>query len=149
MEPFATAIDIDAPPERVWEVMLDVDRWHEWTPSVSGIRRVDRGPLAVGSQVIVRQPKLPPAKWVVTAIEEGRGFTWESVGPGFRVVGRHEVEFRDGESRARLSLEHHGIVGRLIARLTAGITRRYIAYEAEGLKARSEDPGFVVAGGPS
>jgi uncharacterized protein YndB with AHSA1/START domain len=32
---FHITADIAAPPNRVFEVMSDVDRWHEWTPSVT------------------------------------------------------------------------------------------------------------------
>jgi hypothetical protein len=34
-----------APPEVVWAVMADAERWHEWTESACGIRLLDKGPL--------------------------------------------------------------------------------------------------------
>jgi hypothetical protein len=46
---FGISIDIAAPPGRVWDGMSDVERWHEWTPSVKGIRLLDK-PLAPGSR---------------------------------------------------------------------------------------------------
>ena len=45
-------------------------------------------------------------------------------------------------SRATLSLELQGIFGGVFGRMTKDITERYLAFEARGLKARSENPGF-------
>ena len=142
MRQFRISIDIAAPPERVWEVMSDVERWHEWTPSVSGIQWVKGRELVVGNRVVIRQPKFPPARWTLVAIEPGRSFTWVSPAPGLRVVGHHSVAPAPGGSLATRSLELQGALGGLWGRLTKGITERYIAFEATGLKARSEDPGF-------
>ena len=100
------------------------------------------GPFAVGRWALVRQPKLPPALWKVTAIEPGKSFTWISVGPGFRAVGYHAVEARPGGSRAALSLDFQGVFGGAFGRMTKGITERYIGFEARGLKERSENPAF-------
>jgi hypothetical protein len=80
--------------------------------------------------------------WKVTAIEPGRSFTWISVAPGLRVVGDHAVEPTISGSRATLSLSLQGIFGGLFGKMTEGITRRYLAFEATGLKARSENPDF-------
>jgi uncharacterized protein YndB with AHSA1/START domain len=139
---FSITTDVDAAPECVWQVMSDPERWHEWTPSITRIRLFGGGPIAVGKRALGRQPKLPPAIWTVTAVEPGRSFTWESIAPGLRVVGRHEVEPTSTGSRATLSIEMLGMLGEMWGRLTRGITKRYLALEANGLKARSMDPGY-------
>lgn len=138
MTEYNVSIDIQAPPDRVWAIMSDIRRWHEWTPSVTSIRRLDEGPLRVGSRAMIRQPRIPPALWCVTEIEEGRRFSWVTGSPIARATGRHDVEPLAGGSRATLSLEYSGILGALIARLLDGINRRYLTMEANGLKARSE-----------
>ena len=66
---FRISIDINAPAHRVYEVMSDIERWCEWTPSVTSIKRLDSGPFVVGSRAVIRQPKFPPALWTVTAID--------------------------------------------------------------------------------
>ncbi|MGE0703229.1 MAG: SRPBCC family protein [Vicinamibacterales bacterium] len=143
MKRFSISVDIAAPAARTWEVMSDIGRWHEWTPSVTSIRRLNDGAFAVGSRAVIRQPKFPPALWTVTEIEPGRSFTWVSRAPGIRVRACHWVEPLDSaQSRGNLSIEYHGLLGGIFARLTKGITERYLALEAKGLKARSEDPGF-------
>ena len=134
-------VEIAAPPDRVWAVMRDVDRWHEWTPSIKGVKRLEGKVFAVGTRVRVRQPRLPPAVWEITSIHPDGGFTWESVGPGVHVTARHEIEATEAGTRVRLSIVNEGPLGAFIGRLIAGVTRRYMAMEAEGLKARSENPG--------
>lgn len=138
MATFTKTIDIQAPPQRVWEIMSDVERWHEWTPSITSIERLDRGSFQVGSRARVRQPKLRPAVWQVTELEKDRSFTWVTRSPGIRVTGRHEVEPFAGGSRATLSVEFSGLLAPLVAWLTRGLNQRYLGMEANGLKSRSE-----------
>ncbi len=118
--------------------MADVERWHEWTRSVRSIRLLDKGPLAVGTRAIIRQPKFPPALWRVTALEPGKAFTWKSGAPGAWVYAQHSIDTVSGGARATLRLRYEGAIGNLLGRLTRGITVRYLGYEAAGLKARSE-----------
>src|SRR5436190_23834826 len=133
-----TTIDIQVPRDRVWAAMCDIERWSEWTPTVISIRPLDPGPLAVGTRAIVRQPKLLPARWQVTEIEEGRGFTWITVGPGVLVTARHYIEGGASSSRVTLSLDFSGPLGTIVARLTRGLNARYLALEAQGLKKHVE-----------
>jgi len=135
---FSVTVEIQASPEIVWNVLRDVERWPEWTPSMKSLRRLDDGPLAVGSRARVRQPKLLPATWRVTELEAGRSFTWVTTMPGVRATAGHRVEPRAGGSRVTLFLSFAGLFGPLVGRLTRRLTERYIQMEADGLKARCE-----------
>jgi hypothetical protein len=139
---YTTSIDINTPAERVYEVMIDIDRWHEWTPSISSIKRLDGTAFELGKRVMIRQPKLPPAMWTISRIDPNRRFEWVNRAPGLKVTGHHSVEPTANGSRATLALSYQGIFGGLLARLTKGITLRYIAMEAAGLKARAENPHY-------
>jgi uncharacterized protein YndB with AHSA1/START domain len=139
MKTFSISIDIAAPPERVWSIISDVERWHEWTPSVRKIRRTDAGALKVGSGAWVRQPRLPPAFWRVTAIEPDREFTWTSKGPGIIVTARHAVEPMPRGSRATLSIQYDGLLHPLMVWMIGDLNDRYLALEASGLKRRGEE----------
>jgi uncharacterized membrane protein len=136
---YQVSIDIDAPADAVWPVMSDGERWHEWTASVTSVRRLDRGPLRIGSRALIRQPRFPPAVWTVTALEPGRRFVWKSGMPGMWVYGDHAVSPLASGTRATLTLTYEGLLARIMGRMTRGITLRYLNMEASGLKRRSEE----------
>ncbi len=131
-------MEIQAPPERVWAVLCDVECWPEWTASMKSVRRLEAGPLAVGSRARVAQPKLLPAVWQVTEFDPNRSFTWASRSPGVCVAGGHILEAHGSGSRVTLTLQFSGWLGPLMGRLMRGISERYVAMEAAGLKQRSE-----------
>ena len=132
------SVEIAASPETVWAVMSDVERWHEWTASVRSIRLLGKPSLQIGSRALIRQPRFPAAIWKVTALDPGRGFAWKSGAPGMWVHANHSVTPLRGRTRAVLSLDYEGVIGKLLGRLTRGITNRYLELEAAGLKYRSE-----------
>src|SRR5512146_3263172 len=105
---FQTTIDIQAPPERVWAALRDIEHWPTWTPTVTKVRPLDPGPVAVETRAIVRQPKLPSALWQITEFAEGRSFPWITHSPGVLVTGRHRVEDAANGSRVILSLDFSG-----------------------------------------
>lgn len=147
MRRFAITIDIDASPAVVWTVMSDIEHWSQWTASISSVVRTSSGPLGVGSTAHVRQPKLAPADFVVTEWQPGRGFDWVTKNVLVTAVGGHWIEPTPNGSRVMLSVEFSGPLGGLIAWLYGGLTRRYIAMEASGLKRVSEAaPATPVSG---
>jgi uncharacterized membrane protein len=135
---FISSIDIDAPPSVVWEIWSDIERWPEWTASVSRVQPLEPGPLAVGLRARVEQPKLRPAEWRVTEVVPGRRFVWISSSPGLRATATHDVEPRGAGSRAISTITFAGPIGWLVGRVWGSLTQGYMDMEGEGLKARSE-----------
>jgi uncharacterized membrane protein len=133
---FQTTRHIDAPAQPVWEVLFDVARWPEWTPTIDSVERLDDGPFQVGARAKVRQPKLPPASWEVTEVVDGRSFTWEAKGPGMRTIARHQVVPDADGCQVMLSIEQTGPMGAVAAMLWSRLTQRYIDTEAESLAKR-------------
>ncbi|MEI6084939.1 MAG: SRPBCC family protein [Verrucomicrobiota bacterium] len=131
---FSITVDIPAPPRIVWPVMADVEKWTEWTASVTRVKLLTPGPLGVGSRARIHQPKLPPAFWQVTELVPGSHFTWVSRAPGVLVTARHAVEEIESASRVTLSIRYEGFFGPLLARWTQALNHRYLAIEAAGLK---------------
>ena len=139
MPDFEIAVDIHAQPDRVWAILMDVERWPQWTPTVTSAERLDAGPLILGSRTHIGQPKLRPAVWQVTELDEASGiFTWTARSPGVLVTARHLVEATATGSRATLSVAFSGLLGPLMARLLRKLNQQYVTTEAQSLKKRCE-----------
>ena len=134
------AIEIDAPPQLVWDVFSDVERWSEWTASVTSLVGLDGPALAVDKRYAIKQPGMSKLVWTVTEIEPGSSWTWVQRSPGVLVSARHDVSAQSGgRSLVRQQLDQRGVLGALVGRLMAKKTKRFLELEAQGLKARSEE----------
>lgn len=132
------SIDIDAPPEAVWSVTADLERWPEWTPTVNAVTRLDGGRLAVGSAARLQQPGLPEAEWVVTEVSAGRRFTWQTRVRGIGMVATHLIEPRGAATRNVLRIELSGLVAFTLWPLIRSRLREALRQENAGLKRRCE-----------
>ena len=140
------SVDIDAPCDRVWLTLLDLERWHEWTASITRIELLDPAPLRIGSRATVLQPRLPAGVWQVTHLDAACGiFHWATRSAGATVSGCHVIEPHDTGTRATLWLEFSGLVSPVFAWLLHSQNHRYVTMEAEGLKRRSEQPVLPAA----
>jgi hypothetical protein len=118
--------------------MSDVERWPQWTASMTSVTRTSDGPLGVGSTALVKQPKLAPAPFTVTVWAPDRGFDWITRNPLVRAVGRHWIERHSWGSRVTLGVDFSGPLAGLVGWLYGGLTSRYVRMEAEGLKREVE-----------
>jgi hypothetical protein len=138
---YEMTVDIDVEPSRVWSIMADVERWSEWTPSITRAELLTPGPLALDSRVRIKQPRLKTVVWTVTELDAGKGFVWRAKVPGLDSVAAHRIEPRaGGGSSVTLTLEQRGPLAPILRLFTAKLTRRYMDYERLGLKERSERP---------
>ena len=129
---------IAAPPERVWAVLVDVERWPERIPTVDTVERLDAGPLAVGSRVRLQQPRLGTAVWTVTELAEGSSYIWESRSPGVTVVASHVVEPHPDGSRLTLAVAVSGVLSGIGWLMSRSLTKRYVETEAASIKSVAE-----------
>src|SRR5271157_4948228 len=83
---------VHAPAARVWELLVDVEGWPAWTESMREIKRLDDGPLVVGSRSRVTQPKGRPMIWTVSELEPMRVFTWVTAQPGLSLEAVHRID---------------------------------------------------------
>ena len=131
-------LSIDAPPEVVWAVTQDVERWPEWSPTMTSVQRGEEGPLRPGSVTYIKQPLQPMARWVVTGLVNGRRFAWETHRPGLHMAAFHEVLPEGRASRNRLVVEATGPLATALAPLLRLVMGRALAEENRGLKAHCE-----------
>ena len=136
---FEISTDIDAALGDVWMVLTDIERWPQWTTSMTSVERLDEGPFAVGSTARVRQPRLPAAVWEVVDLEPRVSFSWAAKMPGMTTTAEHRLTSRPGGGvGVTLSIHQTGALSPFVALFTSRITRRYVQMEADGLKRRCE-----------
>jgi carbon monoxide dehydrogenase subunit G len=131
-------VTIAAQPEKVWSVVVDVDRWPERIPTVDTVERLDGGPLVVGSRTRLQQPRLPTAVWTVTELTQGSSFTWVSRSPGVTVTASHLVEPHPDGSRLTLAVDVSGPISWIGWLMTRSLTKRYVETEAASIKRAAE-----------
>jgi len=131
-------VEIHRPPDVVWPVLVDVEHWPEWTPSVTGVERLDESAFGIGSRVRIRQPKLKSMVWRVSEFSPGRLFTWDTRNVGSSTVGSHEIKATPHGSLVTLTITQTGLLSPLVNFLFGNLTRRFMHMEAQGLKRRCE-----------
>ena len=136
---FEVVIAVNAPEERVWAALIDVEAWPQWTSSMTSVTRIDSGDFAVGSRARVKQPKIGTKTWTVTELTPAHSFVWEAKRPGLTLVAGHYLSSGDGETvNLTLKLEQKGLVGRLLEPFTERTAQRAVQLEAQGHKRRAE-----------
>ncbi len=136
---FEEVVQLQAPPAEVWAVMSNVAGWPQWNDSVTAVEVLRPGPVGLGTQARVKQPRLPAVTWEVTDWRPATSFTWEVKRVPVPTMGRHAIApSADGSSTVTLVLKQKGPLAPLLGALTRGMTERYIALEAQGLKRRCE-----------
>jgi uncharacterized membrane protein len=129
---------IKVAPSVVWSVTEDVERWHQWTPTIESIRRLDDGPFSVGSAAMIKQPGLPETRWTVTEMMHGERFTWESRVRGMCMSATHQMVASEGGTQSVLRIEVRGGLATLMRPLLTPLLRRSLEQEHSGLKAWCE-----------
>jgi len=132
------SIRIDAPPDVVWSVMAEVERWPEWAASIRRVEPLDGATIAAGRRYRIAARGVPPAIWRVTELDEGRSFHWATTS-GIRITAGHAIEADGSRSKVMLSIATRGVLAALFGPPIALLSRRNMRLEAEGLKRRSEE----------
>jgi hypothetical protein len=138
-----TTIDIDAPPHRVWAVLIDLERYPEWNPFTP---RID-GRLDVGGRLVLHvamDPGRPPILQAqrCTKVEAGRELAWTTVvgSPILLTAHRRQTLEPIGERRTRYwsADAFSGLLVPVVMGLYRARIQRGFEATAEALKRRAE-----------
>ena len=136
---FEETIDIDAPQQRVWDVLSDLETWPRHIETVDVVKLLTPPPVAVGSRILLKQPKLPEGTWDVTVWEAPSYFEWRQTSGGVTSVAGHRVEaLEGGRSRLSLSIDMRGPLIPIIGLFYKDLVTRYMSIEARGMKVAAE-----------
>ena len=136
---FEKTIDIDAPQQRVWDVLSDLAAWPQRIETVEVVELMTPPPVSRGSRVRLKQPKLPEGTWDITVWDAPSYFEWTQKTGGVTSVAGHRVDaLGDGRARLTLTLDMRGLLIPVIGLFYRDLTNRYMNLEAEGLKRAAE-----------
>ena len=130
-------VELDASPERVWEVVMDPRRLSDWVTTHHALpegapQSLDRGDR-FSQQLRLGGVKFT-VEWTVGELDRPRSVTWNGAGPkGSKARVRYELEPLDGGKRTRFGYENEfdlpgGVLGQFASRL---VGERAAKHEAE------------------
>jgi uncharacterized membrane protein len=136
---FEKSIEIDAPQRRVWDVLSDLEAWPQRIETVDVVELLTPAPIAKGSRVRLKQPKLPEGTWDIAVWDAPSYFEWTQKTGGITSVAGHRVDaLGEGRARLTLTLDMRGFLIPVIALFYKGLTNRYMNLEAEDMKRAAE-----------
>ena len=136
---FEKSIEIDAPEQRVWDVLSAIEAWPQRIETVDTAELLTPAPIAKGSRVRLKQPKLPEGTWDITVWDAPSYFEWQKKETGTTNVAGHRVEaLGEGRARLTLTLDMRGLLVPIVALFYKKLTNSYMDLEAEGMKRAAE-----------
>jgi len=146
MSTVTASIDIAAPPERVWETVMDPQCLERWVTIHRRLVQADSGPPRVGfqmEQAIHLRGVTLDVHWELVECEPPRHAVWEGRGPAHsRAHTEYLLRGENGGTRFDYHNEFHaplGPVGALVSRaLVGGIPLREANRTLQTLKQKIE-----------
>jgi hypothetical protein len=128
-------IEIAAPPETVWDVLTEIERWPSWNPDVKSVSM--DGLVAEAS---VFRWKAGPGQITSTIrrVEPPRLIAWTGKTLGIRAIHFYRLEPRNGKTIARTEESYEGLVARILRRSLQKTLDRALADGLRYLKNEAE-----------
>ncbi|MGY1824211.1 SRPBCC domain-containing protein [Geodermatophilus sp. SYSU D00079] len=138
MRSFEATARIDASPDQVWALLVDVGSWRDWD---SGVDRVE-GRVALGERLTLYATMIRSRPFVVTVTElrPREAMRWRGGLPfGLAVIERtyRLDEQEDGGTVVTVREDHTGPLAAVLGRTTPDLNPSFRQF-CDGLKARAE-----------
>ena len=136
---FEESIDVQAAQQRVWDILSDLEGWPSRIETVDTVSILTPEPLAEGSRVRLRQPRLPEGTWEISVWDPPTYFEWRQKAGGVTSIAGHRVDAEDEDhSRLTLTLDMRGPLIPIVGLFYRGLTNRYMSLEARSIKDAAE-----------
>ena len=152
------SIDIDAPRERVYDLMLDPSRLDEWVTIHRRVNRRDDGEPREGfemEQTLHLRGANFRVRWTLTEADRPGRATWEGRGPAHSYARTSYVLREVDANRTHFDYENEfkapgGFLGAAASRmLIGGVPEREAQRSLQRLKSLLEDGAAPAPGGPA
>jgi uncharacterized protein YndB with AHSA1/START domain len=131
----SSEIDVNAPPETVWDVIADIDRWPEWNPAVKEASL--RGELAPGTTF--RWQAGPGAiTSTLRQVDPPRVLAWTGKTFGIGAVHVYRLEPRNGGTHVSTAESWEGWPTRLMRGRMQRMLEEALLPGLQALKAEAE-----------
>ena len=130
----ATEIEMNATPERVWEVLTDFDNYPKWSPFITSISGEIKEGSTLVTQIIPPNRKLMKFSPVVLTFETNKELRW---------IGRAGIKgVFDGEHYFKIIEQENGSVkfehGEIFSGILVGFMHKLIADTKLGFEQMNE-----------
>jgi carbon monoxide dehydrogenase subunit G len=141
------SIDIAAPPEKVWEIVMNPQRLGDWVSIHRGLGKVSDSPLECGSELeqkLCLRGVTFKVKWKVAQLTSGTCTEWEGKGPARSTARTKYVLSADGNGGTRFDYENEfkapmGPLGAVASKaLVGGLPEREAEKSLAALKQLAE-----------
>jgi uncharacterized protein YndB with AHSA1/START domain len=128
-------LEIDAPVEAVWDVLVAIDEWPAWNPDVKSVSI--EGPASEGTSF---RWKAGPStiRSTIVQVDRPRLIAWTGRTLGIHAVHVWRLERRDSGTLVRTEESYEGVVARILRRPLQKTLDKALAGGARHLKRAAE-----------
>jgi hypothetical protein len=141
---YRTTLSVDATADRVWEVLIDFDRYSEWNPSLPSIEGEPRVGSTVALTLAMPGRPSPKVKATLTEVVPGRRLIWDGNAGADWLFAGHREFLIDPQPDGTVLFTHveevSGLLFPLFRAFMGGAIQRHHDGLNTAVKARAEGP---------